>query len=339
MKYQLGILGLGSRSTLYYLNSLNQYYNELNGGYSTCPFLLLNADFNTINPFLPNQFQEIIPPLTKHIEQLLNLGAQKILIPNITLHEALDKIDKFDKNIFIHPLHLLKNEIRLKNKRPTVILGTRHSMNNPYFNSFIENEGIQVYRPVKATCLSPSIYQIFPIQVHAQEDEDWQFKPGSIVVTTTTTTSDQIIEVATAYAPPHTRPQDCLELIKGLEHQLVLHINQKGDSGNPELITTHGLYTFETQEDEQQLSVTIQRGRQHIKESKHCDFLNHSTQNKHLNFIGKLLRRPTLLYNEHGSLIGLKLSVSDKDSLWLAIHHKKNTIYKEKPYHVCEQLY
>ena len=145
MKHQLGILGLGNRSTLYYLNSLNQHYNELNGGYSTCPYLLLNVDFNTINPFLPNQFQNIIPPFTKYIEQLLKLGAQKILIPNITLHEALDKIEVFDKDLFIHPLHLLKKEILLRKEKTTVLIGTRHSMNNPYFNSFINNEGLQIY--------------------------------------------------------------------------------------------------------------------------------------------------------------------------------------------------
>lgn len=145
MKHQLGILGLGNRSTLYYLNSLNQYYNELNGGYSTCPYLLLNVDFNTINPFLPNQFQNIIPPLTKYIEQLLKLGSQKILIPNITLHEALDKIYGIDKSLFIHPLHLLKKEILLRKEKTTVLIGTRHSMNNPYFNSFINNEGLQIY--------------------------------------------------------------------------------------------------------------------------------------------------------------------------------------------------
>ena len=105
---------------------------------------MLNTDFNTINPFLPNQFEKTVPVLTNYIQQLLKLGAQKILIPNITLHETLDKITVFDKELFIHPFHLLKNELQQKTEKPVVILGTRYSMNNPYFNSFIEDEGIKI---------------------------------------------------------------------------------------------------------------------------------------------------------------------------------------------------
>lgn len=144
MKYQLGILGLGNRSTSYYLNSLNTLYNKQHGGYSTCPYLLLNTNFDTINPFLPHQFEKTIPVLTSYIEQLLELGAQKILILNITLHETLDKIEKFDPDLFIHPFHLLQNELKQKKERPVVILGTKYTMNNPYFNSFIEIEKIEV---------------------------------------------------------------------------------------------------------------------------------------------------------------------------------------------------
>jgi aspartate racemase len=144
VEYQLGILGLGNRSTSYYLNNLNTQYNKKHGGYSTCPYLLLNTNFDTINPFLPHQFEKTIPALTSYIEQLFSLGAQHILIPNITLHETLDKIDKFDATLFIHPFQLLKKELQQRKEKPVVVLGTRHSMNNPYFNSLIENEGVEI---------------------------------------------------------------------------------------------------------------------------------------------------------------------------------------------------
>jgi aspartate racemase len=48
----------------------------------------------------------------------------------------------FDKELFIHPFHLLKKEVQ--NQKSCVILGTKHSMDNPYFNSFIENKGIKI---------------------------------------------------------------------------------------------------------------------------------------------------------------------------------------------------
>lgn len=52
---QLGILGLGSKSTLYYVEQLNTLYNRSFGGFSTCPFMMVNANFNDINPYLPDK--------------------------------------------------------------------------------------------------------------------------------------------------------------------------------------------------------------------------------------------------------------------------------------------
>ena len=56
--FRLGILGLGSRSTIFYMEQLNKIHQAVHGGYSTCPFMLINSDFNGINPFLPNSFKK-----------------------------------------------------------------------------------------------------------------------------------------------------------------------------------------------------------------------------------------------------------------------------------------
>ena len=50
-KNTLSILGLGSRSTLFYLAELNTLYLQKKGGYSTCPFTLLNTNFDEINSY------------------------------------------------------------------------------------------------------------------------------------------------------------------------------------------------------------------------------------------------------------------------------------------------
>ncbi len=145
MEIKLGILGLGNRSTLFYLNELNSIFNNKKGGYSTCPYLLLNTNFNTINPYLPNQFEQLVPVLEAYIKQLINLGAKKILIPNITLHETIDKITEFSQDIFIHPLELLSLALEKKDaKKPVAILGTKHSMSNPYFINRIKKEGFSI---------------------------------------------------------------------------------------------------------------------------------------------------------------------------------------------------
>ncbi len=51
---KLGIIGLGSKSTTYYIEMLNQLYNKKHGEFNTCPFTMININFNEINPFLPN---------------------------------------------------------------------------------------------------------------------------------------------------------------------------------------------------------------------------------------------------------------------------------------------
>ena len=56
---KLGIIGLGSKSTTYYIELLNLFYNKKHGGFNTCPFTMVNINFNEINPFLPNDFINI----------------------------------------------------------------------------------------------------------------------------------------------------------------------------------------------------------------------------------------------------------------------------------------
>ncbi|WP_282068063.1 hypothetical protein [Olleya namhaensis] len=66
----LGILGLGSRSTLFYLEQLNTQFHTLKGDYHTFPSITHTVDFNTINPYLPNQFNTLKPVVKQQITSL-----------------------------------------------------------------------------------------------------------------------------------------------------------------------------------------------------------------------------------------------------------------------------
>lgn len=132
----IGILGLANNTTLYYIKRLNQKYNTIHGGYSTCPFVLRNIDFNLINPFLPNDFTTLIPRVKKEVEALNNYNVSKILIPNITLHQTIDKID-FDAKIrekIIHPLYTIDKEITSKDY---VLIGSKYTMRSNYISSHV----------------------------------------------------------------------------------------------------------------------------------------------------------------------------------------------------------
>lgn len=144
-KNTLGILGLGNRSTLYYIDALNTAFNKIQKEYSTFPFLLYNTDFNLINPYLPDNFEKLLPTLSEYLNQIEKLPISHLLIPNITLHEALDKL-KTTLPI-LHPLALSATSLKDNNKSKVVVFGSKYTMTSTYISNYFSSEGIQVISP------------------------------------------------------------------------------------------------------------------------------------------------------------------------------------------------
>ena len=137
-----GVLGLGEASTAYYLNQIHQKFNACNEVFSTCPLLLYQVDFQEINPFLPDQFEELIPRVIEYLNKISELGISKLLVPNITLHETLDQITHSIE--LCHPVqltieHLIKNKIS-----EVVVFGTLYTMNSDYLKRNFSEAGIKV---------------------------------------------------------------------------------------------------------------------------------------------------------------------------------------------------
>ncbi|MCX7548162.1 hypothetical protein OS188_09370 [Xanthomarina sp. F1114] len=143
----LGILGLGNRSTLFYIDTLNTAYNNEEKAYSTFPFLLYNTDFNEINPYLPDNFKKLLPTLSECFNQLERLPISHLLVPNITLHEAIDKL----KTPFpiLHPLALSLNYLKENKKEQVVIFGSKYTMTSRYISNYLAKEDIEATSPSK----------------------------------------------------------------------------------------------------------------------------------------------------------------------------------------------
>lgn len=144
-KNKIGVLGLDSQSTCYYLDEINKAYKQEMGGYSTCPLVLINADFNKINPFLPSGFNELREYLTLKINELESLGVERVIVPNITLHEALEVLE-LDTYV-LNPLHLIGDFFNSEGIREVVLLGTKHTMRSSYFKRVLGKHGIQLIIP------------------------------------------------------------------------------------------------------------------------------------------------------------------------------------------------
>ena len=140
-----GVLGLGKESTLFYLNQIQKRYQSNNKEWSTCRFIMYQIDFQELNPFLPNQFQDLIPKVQNYLEQIEKLGITKLLIPNITLHETVDQIE-FD-GFICHPLTLTLHYLQENNISQVFIFGTSYTMNSEYMKQKFSEKDIKLLTP------------------------------------------------------------------------------------------------------------------------------------------------------------------------------------------------
>lgn len=137
-----GVLGLGKESTNYYLQRIHQKYNEINGGFSTCPFILYQIDFQDVNPFLPNQFSVLKPKIEAYLKQIEDLGISKLIVPNITLHETLDLMHF--RGEICHPVNLTIKYLKENYISKIVIFGTIYTMNSDYLKEKFSTENIKI---------------------------------------------------------------------------------------------------------------------------------------------------------------------------------------------------
>lgn len=143
-----GVLGLGAVSTAFYLKEIHRKYQEKNHQFSTCPLLVYQIDFQEINPFLPNQFEVLIPKLKEILKEITTLGITKLLVSNITLHETLDQIE-IPLEI-CHPVDLTLKHLEENRISEVYLFGTLYTMNSEYLKSRFLAKKVKVLQPAES---------------------------------------------------------------------------------------------------------------------------------------------------------------------------------------------
>ena len=141
----LGILGLGSQTTAFYIKELNRVFNENKGGYSTCPFLLFNINFDAINsllPYISDDLDELVQACFSEIE---NTEIEHLITPNITLHETSDRL-KY-KNTILHPVDICISKIKENKWSQVVLLGSLHTIQSNYIRTKFSPNNIEILLP------------------------------------------------------------------------------------------------------------------------------------------------------------------------------------------------
>ena len=133
VKY-IGVLGLGEKTTQFYLKKFNQLYHNKYKEYSTCPIKMLQVDFNEINPYLPFDFDVLKPVVLNYLIELNNLGVEVIVVPNITLHLTINQLDlPFGiKNKLIHPFDVKEKASQVSHSQKLMVLGTKYTMEQSF---------------------------------------------------------------------------------------------------------------------------------------------------------------------------------------------------------------
>ena len=98
-----------------------------------------------MNPYLPDNFDQLIPELTHILNDCFELPIHSCLIPNITLHEAYD-VSKLNHRV-IHPLELTVTYLLKNGINAVLLFGSLHTMNSDYITKTLKNKNISVVIP------------------------------------------------------------------------------------------------------------------------------------------------------------------------------------------------
>lgn len=140
---KLVVVGLGQAATAWYVSELHRRYALHRDPWSTCPLTLHQLDFQTINPHLPAGYEALKPLLTQVCQDLRAYAPEAVLVPNITLHATLDRLDAVTWE-WVHPVPLATEVLR---SGPAYILGTRHTWGQGYLPDAFEGAGIAPLEP------------------------------------------------------------------------------------------------------------------------------------------------------------------------------------------------
>lgn len=129
---------MGAYSSKYYLSFLDNYTDKIE---------VINVDFDTLNQYLPDKFELIANELAQYLNYLLLKSFDYVLIPNITIHEVLDKYFSSLAINLVHPLKESVNRCKIMKVKCAVLFATKYSMEHNYISDFFRKNGIQIIIP------------------------------------------------------------------------------------------------------------------------------------------------------------------------------------------------
>jgi aspartate racemase len=144
----IGLIGGTSwLSTLEYYRLINQTINECMGGMHSAKILIYSVDQEEYNVDGAIDWTEVSTKLSAIAKALEHAGADCLLICANTLHIVSDSIQRAIQIPLIHIAEETSNEIRSRKMSQVGLLGTRTTMEHPYFKERLSRHEINTIVP------------------------------------------------------------------------------------------------------------------------------------------------------------------------------------------------
>jgi aspartate racemase len=145
----VGIIGgMSWESTSTYYRRLNQLINERLGGLHSAEILLASVDFAPIEEMQSRgDWEAAGSALVTKARQLEKAGADCIVIATNTMHKVAPEIEAVVSIPLIHIVDALTNHLKKNEIEQAGLLGTRFTMQQPFYKDRLEQKGIRVLIP------------------------------------------------------------------------------------------------------------------------------------------------------------------------------------------------
>lgn len=161
----IGLIGgITWYSTLDYYRLINELVNKKLGGVHSAKIILNSVDFAGIKLLTKkldwNGLAEIMKSSAKSIEAA---GGDCILIGANTMHNIAEEVQSAVSIPVIHIADAVAEAIKLKQLKKVALLGTKYTMQLPFYKNRLATHGIDVIIPTAADIefINDSIYKEF----------------------------------------------------------------------------------------------------------------------------------------------------------------------------------
>ena len=138
-------------STLDYYRNINTEVNRILGGLHSAKLVLYSINFQEAKDFVDKKdFTSMKNLLLEGVKKLVDTGVDGIMLCANTMHKYAEEVKSFTGLPLIHIADVTAAEINMQGLRTVGLLGTRITMEEPFYKDNLKGHGITTIVPETA---------------------------------------------------------------------------------------------------------------------------------------------------------------------------------------------